>query len=277
MTLTALTSISSSPGVTSTALTWAQVSKKATLLVEADPTGGSPMLCIAWQGTQPHDRSVLDLAHYPVGEYPDRIWDLALPLPQRPKAAWVLPTVGSPSQARSLHDLWSPLCDVLQQLGRDSDLDVVVDLGRWNSIGYADPVLSRADSVLVVTDTTLSALNALAVGLPSIADRLGTSGSTRKLGVVPLLGNERGSGHRPYGPREIAQVLDSVPVLPGIARDARAAGERRWSGEKQRVRAVERVVRPRTAYPLSVQHLIDANDRHAAKAADYLATTQEMS
>lgn len=277
MTLTALTSISSSPGVTSTALTWAQVSKKPTLLVEADPTGGSPMLCIAWAGSQPHDRSVLDLAHYPVGEYRDRIWELVLPLPQRPKGAWVLPAVGSPSQARSLHDLWSPLCDALLQLGRDSELDVVVDLGRWNSIGYADPVLSRADSVLVMTDTTLSALVTLAIGLPSIADRLGASGSTRKLGVVPLLGNERGTGHRPYNLREIAKVTESVPVLPGVARDARAAGERRWAGQKQRVRAIDRVVRPRTAYPLSVQHLIDANDKHANKAADYLATTQETS
>lgn len=274
MALTALTSISASPGVTSTALTWAQVSKKPTLLVEADPTGGSPMLCIAWQGSQPHDRSVLDLAHFPASEYPERIWELALPLPQRPKAAWVLPAVGSPAQARSMRELWAPVCDALARISSDSDVDVVIDLGRWNTAGFAAPVLARASSILVMTDTTLTALNSLALGLSVIREQLEASGGTHKLGVVPVLGQEKGTGHRPYGSREIAQITDSVPVLPGVARDPKAAGERRWTGESQRVRATDKL-RPRTAYPLSIQHLIEANDKHVAAASEYLSTSQE--
>lgn len=271
MPVIALTSFSAAPGVTSTALTWAQVSTRPTLLVEADPAGGAPLLCIAWQGAQSHDRSLLDLAHHPVGEYPQRIWDVALQLPQR-SDAWILPGVSSRAQATSFGELWSALGDALRRISTETGIDVVIDMGRWGAQGYPMQLLKRADAVLVMTDTTLPALNSLSLGLEGLAGRLDGVGATRRLAVVPLLGNEKGGAHRPYGTREIRQVTASTPVLPGIERDVKAAGDRVWSKERQRMRWLDRLINPHSGYALSVQRLVEATTKHAAAADEYLLT-----
>lgn len=271
MTVVALTSVSASPGVTSTALTWAQVSKRPTLIVEADPTGGSPLLCIAWQGSQPHDRSLLDLAHHPVAEYPQRIWDHVIQLPSR-RDAWMLPGVGRQAQATSFGDLWSPLGDSLRQIATETDIDVVIDLGRWGTTGYPAALAARADVILVMTDATLPALNSLSIGLEDITEQLELRGAARRLAVAPTLGNEKGSRHRPYGLREIRQVTGEVPVLTGVTRDARAAGERVWGAKRDRMRWMDRLVNTHSGYALSIQRLIEVTAKHAQGIEDYLTT-----
>lgn len=256
MALHVLTSLSGSPGVTSTALTWAQVATRPTLLVELDPAGGSPMLCIGWSGTHPHNRSVLALAAHPANEYVERIWELAIPLPRRARQAWLLPTVGTAAQMRSLLTVFGPLGEALAAISRDGGVDVLVDLGRLGAAGAAVQLWAHADSVLVFTDSTLSALNTLAVGLPAVADELDQIGARSRLAVVPVVGDEKGASHRPYGPREISGVTDGVAVLPGVVRDAKAAGSRTWG--------------KRARYPLSVRRLISAVDDHARAATDML-------
>lgn len=252
-----LTSLSGSPGVTSTALTWAQVSDRPTLLVEVDPAGGSAMLCIGWQGAHPHNRSILDLARHPGHEYVPRIWELAIPLPQRPRGAWLVPTVGNVAQMRSLVSVFGPLAEALAQISRESHVDVLVDLGRLGAAGPSTQLWSHADSVLLFTDTTLSALNTLAVGAPVLADELDAIGARHRLAVVPVLGNAKGESHRPYGAREISGITSDIPVMAGVARDGKAAGSRTW-GKRGR-------------YPLSVRRLIGAVDQHTRGANEYLA------
>ena len=66
MSVYALTSISGSPGVTTTAVAWAYLSPTPTLIVEADPTGGSPILAGVMRGEQPPDVSIIDLVGQPV-------------------------------------------------------------------------------------------------------------------------------------------------------------------------------------------------------------------
>lgn len=256
MALHILTSLSGSPGVTSTALTWAQVSDRPTLLVEVDPAGGSPMLCIAWNGAHPHNRSILDLATHPTHEYVQRIWELAIPLPDREGQAWLLPTVGLSAQMRSLMTVFGPLGEALAQISRDSRVDVLVDLGRLGAAGAATQLWAHADTVLLFTDTTLQALNTLAVGAPAVVDELDGIGAGHRLAVVPVLGNEKGASNRPYGVREISGITDGIPVLPGVARDTKAAGSRAW-GKRGR-------------YPLSVKRLIAAVDQHTRQANEYL-------
>lgn len=256
MALHILTSLSGSPGVTSTAMTWGQISDRPTLLIEADPAGGSPMLCIGWGGTHPHNRSILDLAVHPPGEYIERIWELAIPLPGREREAWLVPTVGLAAQMRSLMSVFGPLGEALARISRDSHVDVLVDLGRLGAAGASTQLWQHADTVLLFTDTTLQALNTLAVGAPAVVDELDAIGARHRLAVVPVLGDDKGGSNRPYGVREIAGITDGVPVLPGVARDAKAAGSRTW-GKRGR-------------YPLSVKRLIASVDQHAREAHDVL-------
>ena len=94
------------------------------------------------------------------------------PLPRRARQAWLLPTVGTAAQMRSLLTVFGPLGEALAAISRDGGVDVLVDLGRLGAAGAAVQLWAHADSVLVFTDSTLSALNTLAVGLPAVADAL---------------------------------------------------------------------------------------------------------
>ena len=256
MALHIFTSLSGAPGVTSTAMTWAHVSDRPTLLVEADPAGGSPMLCIGWGGAHPHNRSILDLAVHPPGEYVERIWELAIPLPGREREAWLVPTVGMTAQMRSLMGVFGPLGEALARISLDSNVDVLVDLGRLGAAGSSTQLWAHADTVLLFTDSTLQALNTLAVGLPSLADELDGVGARHRLAVVPVLGDEKGASNRPYGTREIIGITGGIPVLSGVARDAKAAGSRTW-GKRGR-------------YPVSVKRLIASVDQHSRSANDFM-------
>lgn len=259
MAIYALTSLSGAPGVTTTALAWARLSPRPTLLVEADPTGGSPALAIAFAGGVAHDHSLLALAGHPASEFVQRLWELTVQLPTDTGrgGAWLAPAIGFPAQAESMRAVWAPLGDALHQISSSSDVDVLIDLGRYTSAGQALSLLDRASATLVLTDATLAALNTLHVTLPTLQARLDASGTSRRLAVVPVLGNEKGATHRPYTPSEIQPVVPDVTVLPGITRDARAAtGESRRPG----------------AYQRSITNLHEAARKHAQQAAEYVIT-----
>lgn len=250
-----LTSLSASPGVSTTALAWARLSDRPTLIVEADPVGGSPLLSIAWQGQQAHDRSILELANHPPREYVTRIWETALPLPNGAEQ-WLLPTTGWPEQARSLQPVWGPLGAALAQISVESGTDVLVDIGRLGSAEGASGLMDQADTVLLFVDATLAALNTAAVGIEGLRQRLDGTGSSQRLAIVPLLGNEKGASHRPYGAREIATLLTPTEVLPAVTRDAKAAT----------------ALTPRTKGPYvrSVRAVAKAANAHAERSAAYL-------
>lgn len=258
MSVFALTSLSGAPGVTTTSLAWARQSPRPTLVVEADLTGGSAALAIAFAGDVAHDRSLLALAGHPAAEFVSRLWELAVELPTETGAtgAWLAPAIGFPAQAESMRSVWAPLGEAMREISQTTDVDVLIDLGRYSPSSAAMALMARADATLVMTDATLAALNALHVALPSVRDRLESSGTTKGLAVVPVLGNEKGAAHRPYTASEIKPVVPDVPVLPGIARDARGATAPRKQG----------------AYQRSVTALVEAARDHAERAADYLTT-----
>lgn len=258
MSIYALTSLSGAPGVTTTALAWARLSPRPTLLVEADLTGGSAALAIAFAGDVAHDKSLLSLAGHPASEYVPRLWELVVEVPTAPSAsdAWIAPAIGFPVQADSMRSVWTPLADALRQISDTTDVDVLIDLGRYRPGSGALALMGRADATVVMTDATLAALNTLHVALPSVQDHLESTGAAQGLAVVPVLGNEKGAAHRPYSLSEIQSVVPDVTVLPGITRDARAATAPRRPGSYQR----------------SVTTLVDAARAHAQRAADYLTT-----
>lgn len=204
MALIGLTSLSGSPGVTTTAVAWATCSQTPTLLIEADLTGGSVILAGRFRSTIAHERSLLALATYDVeSSTTDVLREQALPLPGAVADSKVVPGLAEHSQATALSGLWADLGLALQDLSSQQGIDVLVDLGRlspaspWSLIGHLD-------QLLVLAHATLPGLITLHNNLPGLAGRL----TRAALGVVLVTPPREG-----FGVKEAGQVLAPVPVL----------------------------------------------------------------
>ena len=103
-----LVCFSGAPGVTTTAVAWATLSPRPTLIVEAGIWGGSAVVSGLWGGQRPHEQSVLALANSHPDSYVEDLWDQTVALPGT-DSGWVLPGIGTPSQARSMRGVWGPL------------------------------------------------------------------------------------------------------------------------------------------------------------------------
>lgn len=236
MAVIALTSLTGAPGVTATAVAWAMHSERSTLIVEADVTGGSPILAGIWQGTVSHTPSVLALASVDPIDYGQTIWKHAVQLPQR-SDRWVLPAIGHGVQATSMRGVWSPLSVVLSQLSLQTGMDVLIDAGRLGVAGSAWPLIQDADVVLLLTDSTLPALNAVHLALPSLRAELDETGSHERLAVVAVLGQPltsrlwarlrgepvAGAGVRPYQRGNVAASVHPTKAIAALRHDPRAA------------------------------------------------------
>lgn len=257
MAVIAMTSLSGSPGVSCAALAWALLSSRSTLLIEADLTGGSPLLARAWRGSQEHDRSILALVGQDPAHLDEAIFEHTLPLPGV-SDRWLLPAISHPIQGPSLTSLWAPLADSLHQISDRTGVDVIIDAGRTTRAGERSwGLLARADVVLVFTDSTIAALATTAVALPELRESLTHTGAPQRLAVVPRIARRlTPSGPRPYGRKEIAQITGDVPVLPGIVHHENGANDPTSRGGRGYARSVKDVMEAVRAHHRDVQDLI---------------------
>lgn len=211
-----LLSASGSPGVTTTALglTLSWPSGRA-VLVDADPTGGSPIAAGYLRGQYVLPEALIELAlsqqegMLSAATMGQHLVTLA------GSQARFLPGIRSHEQARGLVGLWEPLGDVLDEIGR-SGTEVVVDAGRAGLFGHAQPLVDRADLTLLVVRSSLVALSGARSWADTLRERFARTGGARSLGVLMI--GDRG----PYSAREVAQVL-GLPVVAQVAFDAAAA------------------------------------------------------
>lgn len=204
MPVIALTSASGSPGVSTTAVGLALAWHRPCVLVEADPTGGSPVLAGYLHGqVQRPATTLLDLvlAHRN-GTLSEAVPKATVPLGGQ---ARLLPGIRSHTQAGSLRALWEPLAGALAGLDRTGQ-DVVVDVGRLGLPGSAEHLVDAADVTAVLTRTSLPALAAARSWVAGLRERFDTAGTLDRL-VVLLVGEGD-----PYSRREVARVL-RTPVL----------------------------------------------------------------
>lgn len=207
MALIGLTSLSGSPGVTTAAVAWATCSQTPTLLIEADLTGGSPILAGRFRSTVPHERSLLALATYDVeSSTSDVLREQALDLPGAVADSKVVPGLAEHSQATALTGLWADLGLALQDLSSHQGIDILVDLGRL-STGAPWTLIAHLDQLLVMAPATLPGLITLHNNLPGLAGRL----TQTALGVVLVAPAREG-----FGVKEAGQVLAPVPVLTAL-------------------------------------------------------------
>lgn len=211
MTVFAITSLAGSPGATTTAVGWALHGPRPTLLVEADLTGGSPILAGPFRGSRPHTTSLTALALRPESmSLIDHIWSQAVPLPERTDRK-VLPGIAESPQGRTLDAVWAPLAAALRRISEGGGYDVIVDAGRYTHGTSAAPLLTAADVVVVACWAHLPGIHVTSVELGRLRAGLGEVGDTTKVVVLPVTPAAQG-----YSAREIAPRMAPCPVLPEL-------------------------------------------------------------
>lgn len=168
-----LTSLSGSPGVTTTAVAWATTSSTPSLLLEADMTGGSPILAGRFRSEVPHERTILAMATRDPDHGPLEVLQAqSVSLPGAVADSALVPGIAEHQQATVLQSTWPLTADALSQLSRDGGVDVVIDLGRMTTDGLPWALVDRCDALIVLSWTTLPALISLANGLPRVQDQV---------------------------------------------------------------------------------------------------------
>lgn len=214
MALIALTSASGSPGVTTTAVGLALTRSRPTVLLDADPTGGSAILAGYLRGQiVPPDALVELVMAQQSGRLRSAIPTVTMPLPDSQVS--LIPGPRSHTQTGALTGLWEPLLAALKGL-TETGQDTIVDVGRVGLTGSATPLLYGADLALVVCRSDLVSLSGARSWVASLRDEFGQMGAGTELGVLLV-----GPGH-PYGAREVRDAL-GVPVLASVEWDPRAA------------------------------------------------------
>ncbi|MGF7235112.1 MAG: hypothetical protein ACQSGP_09155, partial [Frankia sp.] len=198
-----------------TAWAWPGVTRRRSLLVEADPAGGTALrdLYGATVGVDAGTGLLAAALAARHGMTPQQLAGYAVRLDE-PGQRLLLAGLGDPLQGQALHAVWPGLADAMHALGvADPATDVLADCGRLGAYGPPAPLLASADVLLLVVrpraadlaaaQTRIAALRAMAPPPPAGPD----------LAVV-LTGPGR---HRPG---EVSEHL-GLPVVGQIPYDTR--------------------------------------------------------
>lgn len=275
MPIHALTSMTGAPGVTTLAIAWATVNTRPTLILEADPTGGSPILGGPFRGQYEQTASTLTLLDHLGDPLPEWIWHYAWPLPET-RDRKVLPTVASHAQAAPLQAAWPTIAAALPEMAR-AGIDVLIDLGRYTSAYSPKALLTVADTVLVLTEDTTAALNRTVWAIADLRDELAESGPADRAAVIPVRATAQvGRATRstlaeamPYSLHDVATLTAPTPAIHLLP----------WAPDQAAVymhgTRIPRGFGTKT-YTRAVTALIGAADAHATATAGNLATAGDL-
>ncbi|GAA1490647.1 MinD/ParA family ATP-binding protein [Brachybacterium sacelli] len=157
--LISLTSVSGSPGVSTTAVGLALMWPRDVILLEADTVGASPTLAGFFAGSVPPKSTVLDLV--PGADFEEQLMRRSLPLTEEQSPLRrLVPGISNPLHGKALSTRWDALALALYDLDR-AGIDVITDIGRIHSPYLAAPILQASDvSVLTLRPTITSTLTA---------------------------------------------------------------------------------------------------------------------
>lgn len=211
-----LTSLSGSPGVTTTAVAWATTSARPTLLLEADMTGGSAILAGRFRSEVAHEHTILAMA---TRDGDTSVMEVlraqSVTLPGAVADSALIPTIAEHQQATVLQPCWAETAQALTELSQDGGVDVIIDFGRATTNGLPWSLAERVDALVVMCWTTLPALIALANGAPGLRDQLHTP-------HLSVLFVEAGLGGYPVGAASQVAPIDVLGSLPHTPRAAAA-------------------------------------------------------
>jgi hypothetical protein len=258
MAVVALTSARGAPGVTTAALALALTWPRPVILVEADVSGSSSILAGYLRGTISHDRSLIDLAMAERrGRLAEDLHQSTIELPG--SQARLLASLTSPAQAATMQRAWDPIATVLRNLDRAAT-DVIIDAGRLGTAFGPDQLLRAADSVLLVTRTSLPAIAAARARAGLLKDDLTASADSLNLLLV-------GEG-QPYASKEISAAVN-LPVAAALAWDPVNAEVLSIGAQPGRRFATSSLMRSVQAASSSIQALIAARRARLNPDAQY--------
>ncbi len=223
--LISLCSSKGAPGVTSTALALAAAWPRPALLLEADPAGGDlAFRCqSASGGPLAASPSVLSLASAAGSA---SVGSVAAFTQQLACGVSVVQGVGSPAQSRGLASLWGTIA----QMCRDSEVDVIADLGRFDRSSPTLPLAASSDRLLIVASASLDSLMHTRATIAEIAGAV-TQDPTRARPTPLLVGTARhAQGHRADSDQVMAAAGDLAGPTAHVPLD-RSALARLENGE----------------------------------------------
>lgn len=248
MALVSVMSAGGSPGVSALALGMALTWHRPTVLVDADPTGGQPVLAGWLRGQVPPTGGVMQLlTDYRHGDLVEGIDEVGMRLPDT--TVTFVPGVRRAAQAGNLSLIWQRFPTLVQRMD-DMGVDVIADVGRIGLEGHATDLVRVSDIVLLVTGCTLPELSTTRAVVGD-GEWARSSAQTRVVTV--------GASH-PYGRKEVENVLQ-IPVLAEVPLDSKGAAVvahgmapgRRWQSSPY-VRGVK-------AVSVATQEAIDVRRR----------------
>lgn len=210
--LIALCSAKGAPGVTTTGLALTLSWPRRVILAELDPAGGDVLAGYGRAQLPAAGLAELELAARRGG--PGHPLDAHLLMLNASGQARLLPGLSDPAGAR--HVAWQRLAAELMSV-EDGAVDVVADCGRLRAEHFPAEVVRRAAAVVLVTGSTLRAVNAARHAALELRQELdGEAGVPGALAVLVVAPGE------PYGEQEIGEAL-GVPVVGSLPRDAKAS------------------------------------------------------
>lgn len=216
MSVILFTSLSGSPGVTTSAVASTINWHRPALLLEADTSKTSSVLPGFLRGEIDHSLglSPLSLAQQRGDLSAQMLIEHSVRLAEE---RYFIPGFSNPAAGLGTRTLWGPLGTALSSLD-GAGIDVLIDLGRLAPNDARAPLLQIADSVLVTARQVLPDIFAATARVDELRRTLAAAGHEDYLGLWLI----DGTTAETYTSNEIHQVLD-IPVVAQIPNDPRGA------------------------------------------------------
>lgn len=224
MALIVLVSAAGAPGVTSAAVGLSLTWRRSVILVDADPGAHQAVLAGYLRGQLSTGKGLQRVAEAHRDRRPlaEVVSDETVPLVAEDgtddsagASRRLLPGFAKPANAGLFEPAWPDLADTLVNF-EAAGIDVIVDAGRVSPDGLPQPLVERADLVLLVTRSNLRSIAAARGRVHRLREQSQLTGSRPNLGLL-LIGE-----NQPYGRREIGNLLQ-LPVMSVLAEDAASA------------------------------------------------------
>lgn len=257
MSSVSITSLGTSPGVTTTVLALAAQWTRNVIVVEADVSKPASIVTGYMQGSLGSEAGLMGLAQASLTQrlVAQDIWDFAIPLHPRPAEApeeldkWLLANLPGTRAARGSTTFWSELMIPLTQLGREGT-DTLIDLGRAEIEHGRTELITTTDHLLVTVRSDLTSVAAAkehlpgilsaraAAGMPETTSLLILDDATQKITpreITKYLGLEV-TGRMPYHPKAAAHYAAGASVSSRTMRSYIAAATATASALQARLR-----------------------------------------